>query len=94
MSDRLLFRTDDLPERDRFPAFCEEIVRRYAVLDIVPRGDGPFRGVIEMRRAGPVDVSSRFSTPTDYVRTPRLVRDGNDSVFVVLCRSGGAFSTE
>jgi len=94
MSDRLFFSTDTLPERDRFPAFCEEIVRRYAILDIVPRGDGPFRGVIEMRRAGPVDVSSRFSTPTDYVRTPRLVRDGNDSVFVVLCRSGGAYQSQ
>jgi AraC-like DNA-binding protein len=94
MPDRLFFSTDSLPERDRFPAFCEEIIRRYAALDIIPRGDGLFRGVIEMRRAGPVDVSSRFTTPTDYVRSPRLVGDGNDSVFVVLCRSGGAYQSQ
>jgi AraC-like DNA-binding protein len=94
MSDRLFFSTDTLPERDRFPAFCEEIVRRYAAVDIVPRDDGPFRGVIEMRRAGPVDVSWRFTTPANYVRSPRLLGDGNDSVIAVLCRSGGAYQSQ
>lgn len=94
MSDRLFFSTDTLPERDRFPAFCEEIVRRYAAVDIVPRDDGPFRGVIEMRRAGPVDVSWRFTTPANYVRSPRLLGDGNNSVIAVLCRSGGAYQSQ
>jgi AraC-like DNA-binding protein len=90
----LHFSTDALPERDRFPVFCEEIMRRYAALDIVPRGDGPFRGVIEMQRAGVIDVSSRFTTPMDYVRSQRFVGDGNDSLFVVLCRSGGAYQCQ
>ena len=39
MSDRLFFSTDTLPERDRFPAFCEEIIRRYTALDISRRGE-------------------------------------------------------
>ncbi len=94
MSDQLFFSTDTLPARDRFPAFCEEIVRRYAAVDIVPRDDGPFRGVIEMRRAGPIDVSRRFTTPANYVRSPRLLGDGNDSVIAVLCRSGGAYQSQ
>jgi len=92
--NRLHFSTDALPERDRFPAFCEEIMRRYAALDIMSRGDGPFRGVIEMHRAGVIDVSTRFTTPADYVRSPRLLGDGNDSLFVVFCRSGGAYQSQ
>jgi AraC-like DNA-binding protein len=39
-------------------------------------------------------VSSRFTTPADYVRSPRHVGDGNDSVFVVFCRSGGAYQNQ
>jgi hypothetical protein len=40
MSARLFFDTDLLPERDRFPAFYEEFVRRHTPLDIAPRKDG------------------------------------------------------
>jgi AraC-like DNA-binding protein len=94
MTGRLAFNTDALPEHDRFPAFCEEIIRRYAALDISPRGDGLFRAVIDMQRAGPVAVSSRFSTPADYVRSPRFVSDGNDSIFIVLCGGGGAYQNQ
>ena len=94
MSDRLSFTTDVLPERDRFAAFCEEIMRRYAAIDIEPRGDGAFRGVIDMHRAGPLAVSKRFSTPADFVRTPKLLSDGNDSVIAVFCRSGGIHQSQ
>jgi AraC-like DNA-binding protein len=94
MTSKLAFNTDALPERDRFAVFCEEIIRRYAALDITPRGDRLFRGVIDMQRVGPVAVSSRFSTPANYVRTPRFIGDGNDAVFVVLCRSGGAHQSQ
>jgi AraC-like DNA-binding protein len=90
---RIYFNTDAFSERDRFSAFCEEIVRRYATLDIARRDDELFRGVIEMQRAGPVGVSSRFSTPADFVRSPRLLGDGNDSILVVLCRSGHTYQT-
>jgi AraC-like DNA-binding protein len=88
---RIYFNTDTLPERDRFPAFCEEFVRRRTALDIVRRGEGPFRGVMDLLRAGPVVVGSHFSTPTDLVRSSQLVRDGDDSLLVALCRSGVAY---
>jgi AraC-like DNA-binding protein len=81
---RIYFDTDTLPERDRFPAFCEEFVRRRTALDIVKRGEGPFRGVMDFLRAGPVVVGSHFSTPTD----------GDDSFLVALCRSGVAYLTQ
>jgi len=91
---RFHFNTDTLPERDRFPAFCEEFVRRRTALDIVKRGEGPFRGIMDFLRAGPVVVGSHFSTPTDLVRSPQLVRDGDNSLLVALCRSGVAYLTQ
>jgi AraC-like DNA-binding protein len=94
MSDRLSFTTDALPEPDRFAAFCEEIMRRYAAIDIEPRGDDVFRGVIDMQRAGPLAVSKRFSSPADFVRTPKLLGDGNDSVIAVFCRSGSIHQSQ
>ena len=93
MSDRLFFSTDTLPERDRFPAFCEEIVRRYAAVDIVPRDDGRF--VASSKCGAPAQSTSwRFTTPANYVRSPRLLGDGNDSVIAVLCRSSGAYQSQ
>jgi AraC-like DNA-binding protein len=86
--DRLYFSTDALPERDRFPAFCEEFVRRRTALDIVRRSETAFRGVMDLRRAGPVIVGSHFSRPIDLVRSSRLVRDGDDSLLLALCCSG------
>jgi AraC-like DNA-binding protein len=94
MSDQLSFTTDALPERDRFPAFCEEIMRRYAAIEIERRGDATFRGVIDMRRAGPLAVSKRLSTPANFVRTPELLGDGNDSVIAIFCRSGSVHQSQ
>jgi AraC-like DNA-binding protein len=91
---RLSFSTDALPERDRFPAFCEEMIRRYAALDIQLRDDSRFRGAIEMQRAGAVAIGHIETTPTDYVRSPSLVRDGDDALCIVLCRNGGAYQTQ
>ena len=53
-SARIFFNTDALPERDRFPAFCEEVFRRVIGADIVQLGPMPFRGMLEIRRAGVV----------------------------------------
>jgi AraC-like DNA-binding protein len=95
MPDRRFFSTDSLPERDRFPAFCEEFVRRHTPLDIAPRdGGAPFRAVIEMQRAGPVEVSTHFNTSTDFLRSPHLLRDGYDGLAIALIRSGCAYQTQ
>jgi AraC-like DNA-binding protein len=93
MTDRLSFSTDALPERDRLSAFCEEFVRRHLALDVVPRGERPFRSVMELRQAGPVGVSLNFITPVDFLRSPDFLRDGNDALSVILIRSGGAVLT-
>jgi AraC-like DNA-binding protein len=92
---RIYFNTDALPERDRFPAFCEEFVRRHTSLDIVRPDNGrPFSGAIELWRAGPVELSRNFNTPTNFVRSPYLLRDGNDALVIAVIRSGGAYQTQ
>ena len=94
-SGRLLFSTDSLAERDRFPAFCEEMMRRYAALDIVARGDKTrFRASIDLQQAGTVGIGYVSTTPSEYARTPQLVRDGDDALCFVLCLRGGAYQTQ
>jgi AraC-like DNA-binding protein len=91
---RLFFTTDALRERDRFPAYCEEIVRRHVALDVVERGDQNFRATIDFQRAGALGISLITSTPADYIRTPQLVRDGDDGLIVILCQQDGGAQSQ
>jgi AraC-like DNA-binding protein len=91
-ASRIHFNSDALPERDRFPMFCEEM-RRYAALDILARDDD-FRASIDMRCAGSVGIGHIITTPSDYIRSAPLVRDGDDALCVVLCLDGGAYQTQ
>jgi AraC-like DNA-binding protein len=94
MSDRLLFRTDELPERDRFPAFCEEIVRRYTGLDLRTQDQTGFHAVIELRRTGSIDIGRIATTAVNSARTSNLVGDGDDSLIVTLLEYGRACQTQ
>jgi AraC-like DNA-binding protein len=94
MADRLFFSTGSLAERDCFPAFCEEYVRRYTGLDFVKRDESEFRGVVELKRAGAVDIGCVSMTPVDTVRSPDLVRDGDDALLIMLFESGAAQQTQ
>lgn len=94
MSDRLIFSTDALPERDRFPAFCEEVIRRYTALDIITRERSQFRGAVELQRAESVDVGSFATAAASFDRAPHLVRDGDDGLIIMLCRSGTAYQSQ
>ena len=65
----LFFSTDAMPERDRFPAFCEEVIRRYTALDVRKRDESPFRGVITLRRVGDVDVGTFATSAANFDRS-------------------------
>ncbi len=91
---RLYFNTDALPERDRFPMYCEEIGRRYIGLDFRTRDQSQFSATLALQRAGAVDILHSSSVALDSVRTPQLVRDGDDSLCVVLLESGSAHQTQ
>lgn len=92
--DRIFFDTDALPERDRFPAFCEEMFRRIVGADIVQRGSMPFRGMLEIRHAGMVGIANIATTSADVIRNASHIRDGNDTVVVQLWQQGLADATQ
>ena len=72
------FKTDTLPERDRFPMFCEEVVRRYTGLDLKTQDQRGFQAALELRRVGSIDIGRIATTPVASARTTSLVRDGDD----------------
>jgi AraC-like DNA-binding protein len=84
----LTFDSDALPERDRFPVFCEELVRRVIGSDVVKHGGAPFRAALDLRRAGAVGIANIRTTPVDVIREPKHARDGNDDIVVQLWRRG------
>lgn len=89
-----LFSTEALAPRDRFPAFCEEIMRRQVALDAIKRKELPFDAVIAASNAGQVDITRVATSQASYVRTPALMRDGSDDLFAVLCLEGSMQSTQ
>jgi AraC-like DNA-binding protein len=94
MSDRLSFNTEALPERDRFPAFCEEFVRRYTGLDIAAQDRLNFQAAIELQRAGPIVVAQLSTTPAVFTRGPQHVRDGDDGLCIILMERGYGYQTQ
>lgn len=90
----LRFSTDTLPEHERFPYFCEEIVRCQVGLDAVKPKDLTFNGAIDLYRAGAVDITHVVTSPAHYERTRALVRDGRDTIFAVFCLEGTMRSTQ
>jgi AraC-like DNA-binding protein len=92
--DRIVFSTDAFPKRERFSAFCEEIVRRFSGLDLRTEDQSRFHANLELRRAGVVDIATNHSVAVNSVRTPGFVRDGDDALIVMLLRSGSACQTQ
>jgi AraC-like DNA-binding protein len=92
--NRIIFNADVLPERDRFPAFCEDMYRHIVGADIVQLGTTPFRGALDIRRAGEVKIADIATTSADMIRDSTHISDGEDSVVVLLWQQGLAGSTQ
>ncbi len=92
--DRIFFNTDALPERDRFPAFCEEMFRHIIGADITRLGSMPFRGVLDIRRAGAVAIANISTTSADLIRNGSYLSDGNVAIVVQLWQQGLAGATQ
>jgi AraC-like DNA-binding protein len=91
---RFTFTTDALPERDRFPAFCEGMFRHVVGADIVRLGAESFRGSIDARRAGGVLILDIATTSADLIRGTGYTADGNDDIVVQMWRQGRASATQ
>ena len=92
--DRMFFTTDALPERDRFPAFCEEMFRRIVGCDIQEEGSVPFRGTLDIRRAAQINIANIAVTPADIIRNAKHQSDGSDDIVVQLWQQGAAHVTQ
>jgi AraC-like DNA-binding protein len=84
----LSFDTNALPERDRFPAFCEGLFRHVVGADIVRHGSTPFRGVLKVRRAAGLIIANIATTPSDIVRSKEHVGDGDDALVFGVWQRG------
>ena len=93
-TDRIYFNTDVLPERDRFPAFCEGMFRHVIGADIVQIGPTPFSGALDIRRAGAVGIAHISITPARMTRRENNVSDGNDAIVIQYWRHGSARLTQ
>ena len=82
------FDTDALPERDRFPAFCEGMFRTVIGADISRTCDTPFRGSIDVRPVGAISMIELAVTDADIHRNNRFLSDGDSKIVVQLWRQG------
>jgi AraC-like DNA-binding protein len=87
-SDGISFDTDALPERDRFPAFCEGMFRHVVGADIVQLGPTPFRGVLKVRRATGLIIADIATTPSEIIRSKNHIGDGDDSIVFGVWQQG------
>lgn len=88
------FSTNVLAEGDRFPVFCEDLIRQQVALDVIAQKDTQFSGTIKRCLLGMVEVARITTTVASYVRTPELVSDGRDAVFAVICLEGSMLCTQ
>ena len=85
---RLYFDTDAFPERDRFPAFCEGMFRHIVGADIAKIGPAPFRGTLDVLRAGVARIANISVTAATISRHAHHVSDGDDDVVIQLWQQG------
>jgi AraC-like DNA-binding protein len=92
--DRIVFSTDALPRRQRFSAYCEEILRPSCGLELRTADQSSFRAHLEFRRVDTIDIMTNTLTAIDTARTAKLVRDGDDALLVMLLMNGHAYQTQ
>jgi AraC-like DNA-binding protein len=88
--DRIVFNTDAFPERKRFAAYREELAKWSCGLELSTPDQFDFHANLELRRIGSAEIMTNTLSAIEAVRTPRLVRDGDDAILVMLLLSGRA----
>jgi AraC-like DNA-binding protein len=80
--------TQMLPERDRFPAFREEFVRRVLMMDVIDHSDGRPRIDVTFMPLGEVAVGTLAATPAEFIRHKHHVKDRSDGFVLQFIESG------
>ncbi len=84
------FASDNLPLRDRVPAWRDFYGPRVHGADVVPAPGVPFRADVSLRALPGVGLTATQSSPARYARTRRFLADGRDYLGLHLSFSGGA----
>jgi AraC-like DNA-binding protein len=92
--DRIVFSTDVFPEQRRFAAYRDELARWSCGLELSTPDPVDFHAGFELRRVGSLEMVIHTVSAIDTVRTPRLVRDGDDSLLVMLLLDGCAYQAQ
>jgi AraC-like DNA-binding protein len=88
------FDTNLLPLRDRFPVFCEEVMRRYTGLDVRAHDGTRFSAALRLRRLGAINIGYNSVSALDCVRTRELLGDGDDGLVFVMFENGTGYYTQ
>jgi AraC-like DNA-binding protein len=72
------FSSDDLPARDRLPAWRDFYGPRVNGADVEPVPDVPFRADVTLRALPGLGLTTTKSSPARYARTRRFLADGRD----------------
>ena len=83
------FSSDDLPERDRIPAWRDFFAPRIFSAEIEPAADLPFRTDVAVRALPGFTLMSARSTLARLSRTPALLADGRDDLGLIVSSSDG-----
>jgi AraC-like DNA-binding protein len=84
------FASDDLPARDRIPAWREFYGPRVNGADVEPAPDTPFRADVTLRALPGLGLTTTKSSPARYARTRRFLADGRDYFGLQLSFADGA----
>jgi AraC-like DNA-binding protein len=84
------FASENLPTRDRLPAWREFYGPRVNGADVEPAPNVPFRADVTLRALPGFGLTTTESTPARYARTRRFLADGRDYFGVHLSFAGGA----
>jgi AraC-like DNA-binding protein len=80
--------TDLLPGRDRFDAWRETFALQMLRVDVRTSDRAAFRAAMAVLPLGRLTLANCHVNRISLLRTRELVRDGNDDLSLVLCRSG------
>jgi AraC-like DNA-binding protein len=84
------FASDDLPPRDRLPAWRDFYGPRVNGAAVEPAPNMPFRAEVTLRALPGFGLTTTESSPARYARTRRFLADGRDYFGLHLSFAGGA----
>lgn len=93
-SSRFLFRTDELPEKERLATWLEVVGRRFMRLQIEPHDTAKIQASVEAVTLPGGEISHVHCDPACFRRTRKLLQDGNGDYALNWVRQAGYHITE